>query len=226
MDSKPEPALSDPATTGCATLVSQCCSYNCAANPAAAPAHADAASSSTNPPAAVAAAADTTTVLPARRFRDASKAPLRKLSVDLIRTYKYINTVCCAVRGVDGLCLAQVYYAAKRAKKKEPTGTNNDGYDDENHDYIIRTGEVFYDRYEIKQLLGKGSFGQVCEAYDNKERKKVAVKIIKNKTAFRNQAKIEIKLLQEMNSRDPDDKFHIGSPAAVPAFGSRASQCA
>ena len=104
----------------------------------------------------------------------------------------------------------KVYYAAKRAKKKEPTGTNNDGYDDENHDYIIKSGEVFYERYEIKQLLGKGSFGQVCEAYDQRERKKVAVKIIKNKTAFRNQAKIEIKLLQEMNSHDPENKFHIG----------------
>jgi serine/threonine protein kinase len=102
-----------------------------------------------------------------------------------------------------------VYYAAKRAKKKE-TGANNDGYDDENHDYIVKAGELFYERYEIKQLLGKGSFGQVCEAYDQKERKKVAVKIIKNKTAFRNQAKIEIKLLQEMNSRDPEDKMHIG----------------
>lgn len=183
MDSKPAEADSvcNPAAT---------------ADPVSAPDHADAASSAAQD---TAATANTATLVDSsvsgpKKFRDASKAPLRKLSVDLIRTYKYINTV---------------YYAAKRAKKKEPTGTNNDGYDDENHDYIIRPGEVFYERYEIKQLLGKGSFGQVCEAYDNKERKKVAVKIIKNKTAFRNQAKIEIKLLQEMNSRDPEDKYHI-----------------
>ena len=37
----------------------------------------------------------------------------------------------------------------------------NDGYDDDNHDYIIRTGEKFLDRYEIDSLIGKGSFGQV-----------------------------------------------------------------
>lgn len=37
----------------------------------------------------------------------------------------------------------------------------NDGYDDENHDYIIRAGEKFMDRYEIDSLIGKGSFGQV-----------------------------------------------------------------
>lgn len=40
----------------------------------------------------------------------------------------------------------------------------NDGYDDENHDYIIRPGEKFLDRYEIESLIGKGSFGQVSEA--------------------------------------------------------------
>ncbi len=65
-------------------------------------------------------------------------------------------------------------------------------------------------RYLVKVVLGKGSFGQVAEAVDQVENKKVAVKIIKNKTAFRNQAKIEIKLLQELNERDPHDTNHIG----------------
>jgi len=146
------------------------------------------------PVAAPAAAAAPAVPVAGRRFRDASKAPLRKLSVDLIRTYKYINTV---------------YYAAKRAKKKD-VGANNDGYDDDNHDYIVKPGEVWQERYEIKTLLGKGSFGQVTEAYDTRDHKKVAIKIIKNKTAFRNQAKIEIKLLQEMNTFDPLDHNHIG----------------
>ena len=41
------------------------------------------------------------------------------------------------------------------------TGTYNDGYDDENHDYIIRPSEVWFNRYEIKGMLGKGSFGRV-----------------------------------------------------------------
>jgi dual specificity tyrosine-phosphorylation-regulated kinase 1 len=37
----------------------------------------------------------------------------------------------------------------------------------------------------------------------------VAVKIIKNKSAFRNQARIEIKLLQDMNLRDETDSKHV-----------------
>ena len=31
----------------------------------------------------------------------------------------------------------------------------NDGWDDDNHDYIIKHGEKFLDRYEIDSLIGK-----------------------------------------------------------------------
>ena len=37
----------------------------------------------------------------------------------------------------------------------------NEGYDDENHDYIVKPGERWNDQYEIDSLIGKGSFGQV-----------------------------------------------------------------
>ncbi len=66
----------------------------------------------------------------------------------------------------------QVYYSQKkrRAEKerneegrtKKERRLYNDGFDDENYDYIIRSGERFLDRYEIDTLIGKGSFGQVC----------------------------------------------------------------
>ena len=69
--------------------------------------------------------------------------------------------------------LVQVYYSNKkrRADKERAEGEfnkkgrHNDGYDDENNDYIIRGGEKFLDRYEIDSLIGKGSFGQVCALY-------------------------------------------------------------
>ena len=60
--------------------------------------------------------------------------------------------------------------AEKRAREKQSTELSgrkkerlviNDGYDDENHDYIVNPGERWNDRYEIDSLIGKGSFGQV-----------------------------------------------------------------
>jgi len=139
-------------------------------------------------------------------YRDPTTAPLRKLSVDLIKTYKHIN---------------EVYYAKKKRRaqqtqheesgqhRKKERKLYNDGYDDENHDYIIKHGEKFLDRYEIDTLIGKGSFGQVVKAKDEVEQCHVAIKIIKNKKPFLQQAQIEYKLLEMMNRADADDKYHV-----------------
>ncbi|XP_066575291.1 dual specificity tyrosine-phosphorylation-regulated kinase 1B isoform X2 [Amia ocellicauda] len=137
-------------------------------------------------------------------FRDPATAPLRKLSVDLIKTYKHIN---------------EVYYTKKkrRAQQVPPEDSStkkerkvyNDGYDDDNYDYIVKNGEKWLDRYEIDSLIGKGSFGQVVKAYDHHEQEWVAIKIIKNKKAFLNQAQIELRLLELMNKHDTEMKYYI-----------------
>ena len=51
---------------------------------------------------------------------------------------------------------------------------------------------------------------QVVKAYDHEEQCHVAVKIIKNKKPFLNQAQIEVKLLEMMNKADTDNKYYIG----------------
>ncbi|XP_069796084.1 dual specificity tyrosine-phosphorylation-regulated kinase 1B-like isoform X2 [Narcine bancroftii] len=137
-------------------------------------------------------------------FRESGMTPLRKLSVDLIKTYKHIN---------------EVYYAKKkrRAQHVPPDDSShkkerkiyNEGYDDDNYDYIVKNGEKWMDRYEIDSLIGKGSFGQVVKAYDHQEQEWVAVKIIKNKKAFLNQAQIELRLLELMNKHDTEMKYYI-----------------
>ncbi|XP_022244991.1 serine/threonine-protein kinase minibrain-like isoform X2 [Limulus polyphemus] len=140
---------------------------------------------------------DAATLQPAvlTKGRDPSTTPLRKLSVDLIKTYKHIN---------------DVYYAKKKRRAQQGQGEDtdtkkerkvyNDGFDDENHDYIVKIGEKFTDRYEIDSLIGKGSFGQVVKAYDSEDHCFVAIKIIKNKKPFLNQALIEVRLLNLMNN--------------------------
>jgi len=49
--------------------------------------------------------------------------------------------------------------------RKKERKLYNDGFDDENHDYIIKHGEKFLERYDIDSLIGRGSFGQVCHHF-------------------------------------------------------------
>ncbi|KAI3654616.1 hypothetical protein MP228_000670 [Amoeboaphelidium protococcarum] len=85
----------------------------------------------------------------------------------------------------------------------------NDGFDDADHNYIIRLDEVLNQRYRVCKVLGRGSFGQVVEAYDIEQRQRVAIKIIKNRKSFHHQGSIELKILQYLMQYDPDDSKNI-----------------
>lgn len=56
------------------------------------------------------------------------------------------------------------------------------------------------------------------KAYDRVEQEWVAIKIIKNKKAFLNQAQIEVRLLELMNKHDTEMKYYIGKQAG-PSVG-------
>lgn len=49
----------------------------------------------------------------------------------------------------------------------------------------------------------------MVKAYDHEDQCLVAIKIIKNKKPFLNQAQIEVKLLEMMNKADADNKYYI-----------------
>lgn len=50
----------------------------------------------------------------------------------------------------------------------------------------------------------------MVKAYDHQTQELVAIKIIKNKKAFLNQAQIELRLLELMNRHDTEMKYYIG----------------
>jgi dual specificity tyrosine-phosphorylation-regulated kinase 1 len=147
---------------------------------------------------------------PPRIRRPPTERPLIKLSVSLLDTYKNINTA--HYEDSDARRTA-------RAKEKKSSqeqvqgagGTNNNGWDDDNFDYIVTQGEMFYDRYRIKERIGKGSFGQVVRAEDIESHREVAIKIIKSKKPFLMQAKTEIELLTHLWEKDPEDQHNIGT---------------
>lgn len=82
----------------------------------------------------------------------------------------------------------------------------NFGYDDDRGDYSIVIGDHLAYRYEIVDVLGKGSFGQVVRCIDHKTGALVAVKIIRNKKRFHQQALVEVNILQKLREWVSDSR--------------------
>ncbi|CAC5381205.1 unnamed protein product [Mytilus coruscus] len=105
----------------------------------------------------------------------------------------------------------EIWFLGLEAKKIEgvPGGAQNNGYDDESGSYIKVMHDHMVYRYEILEVLGKGSFGQVVKCYDHKTDQMVAVKIIRNKKRFHHQALVEVKILDALRRKDKDSQYNI-----------------
>jgi dual specificity tyrosine-phosphorylation-regulated kinase 2/3/4 len=105
-----------------------------------------------------------------------------------------------------------IYFVGTRNARKivgDPAATaTNFGYDDDRGDYNIVEGDHLAYRYEVVDLLGKGSFGQVVRCIDHKTGILVAVKIIRNKKRFHQQALVEVNILQKLKEW-VSQKFNI-----------------
>lgn len=95
-----------------------------------------------------------------------------------------------------------VYFCGTQDADKHVGNLNDDlanfGYDDERGDYNIVKGDHLAYRYEIVDILGKGSFGQVARCIDHKTGSLMATKIIRNKKRFHQQALVEVDILQKL----------------------------
>jgi len=112
----------------------------------------------------------------------------------------------------------------ERKHGEKPEVVNN-GYDDSRGDYHIVLHDHINYRYEIISMLGKGSFGKVLKCYDHKEKNYVAVKIIKNKKRFEKQGMVEVKVLDAIKSRDPDDVMNSYNIKFIESFYFRGHLC-
>ena len=95
-----------------------------------------------------------------------------------------------------------VYFCGTQSAQKVVGDVESDkanfGYDDERGDYNIVNGDHLAYRYEVVDVLGKGSFGQVVRCVDHKTGGLVAIKIIRNKKRFHQQALVEVNILQKL----------------------------
>ena len=137
----------------------------------------------------------------AARELDALRAracPARRVSAS---TATQLHTLNIFERG-EIVDYADIYFCGNLRARKivgDPSDTaTNFGYDDERGDYNIIEGDHLAYRYEVVDLLGKGSFGQVVRCIDHKTGILVAVKIIRNKKRFHQQALVEVNILQKL----------------------------
>jgi len=114
--------------------------------------------------------------------------PLRKLTLNLINTYTGIN---------------ESYYTAK--KKWTASQLSSGG----NFQWSEGMNLVLDGRYQLKTQIGHGAFGVVMRALDLQTGQHVAIKIIKAKRAYSQQARREIKLLQDLRAADPEGRSNV-----------------
>lgn len=104
----------------------------------------------------------------------------------------------------------EIYYIGLGAAKlKEFTVSNNFGFDDEKGDYLLINNDQVHYRYEVIEPLGRGAFGQVVKVFDHKSKEPLALKIIKNKTKFTEQAQTELKILHNLLQNDKKNQFGL-----------------
>ena len=79
--------------------------------------------------------------------------------------------------------------------------------DDKDGHIIVREGEFITPRYQIRSLLGQGTFGKVVQCYDRKLGKNVAIKVIRAVQKYRDASQIEIRVLQCLRQHDPLNRY-------------------
>ncbi|XP_031239355.1 dual specificity tyrosine-phosphorylation-regulated kinase 4 isoform X3 [Mastomys coucha] len=82
-------------------------------------------------------------------------------------------------------------------------------FDDEHGSYVKVLHDHIAYRYEVLEMIGKGSFGQVVKCLDHKSNELVALKIIRNKKRFHHQALVELKILEALRRKDKDNIYNV-----------------
>ncbi|VDD78731.1 unnamed protein product [Mesocestoides corti] len=90
-----------------------------------------------------------------------------------------------------------------------PDSGQNYGFDDDQGSYIHTPHDYVAYRFEVLKILGKGSFGQVVEAFDQMTRTLVGLKMVRNESRFTKQAAEEICTSELLRDQDLDNSRNV-----------------
>ncbi|CAG9571272.1 putative protein kinase [Leishmania major strain Friedlin] len=113
--------------------------------------------------------------------------PTVALSQNIMSVYEAINTLFYQERQL--LLTAPAKYAARK-------------YEDAAGHYLPYPGEEIAERYVVREVIGKGSFGTVLHCVDQKYHEAVAVKVIRSGPYFESQGWFEAQVVAHLNN-DP-----------------------
>ncbi|GAB1291318.1 Dual specificity tyrosine-phosphorylation-regulated kinase 4 [Apodemus speciosus] len=106
---------------------------------------------------------------------------------------------------------SELWFLGLEAKKLNviPEKFSKTSFDDEHGSYMKVLHDHIAYRYEVLEMIGKGSFGQVAKCLDHKNNELVALKIIRNKKRFHHQALVELKILEALRRKDKDNTHNV-----------------
>ncbi|XP_054552484.1 dual specificity tyrosine-phosphorylation-regulated kinase 4 isoform X2 [Talpa occidentalis] len=105
----------------------------------------------------------------------------------------------------------ELWFLGLEAKKlhMKPENFCKTSFDDEHGSYMKVLHDHIAYRYEVLEMIGKGSFGQVAKCLDHKNNELVALKIIRNRKRFHHQALVELKILDALRKKDKDNTYNV-----------------
>ncbi|KAF3816440.1 hypothetical protein GH733_014613 [Mirounga leonina] len=139
--------------------------------------------------------------------------PPRKHKVPLTaaEALKFFKNQLSSYEQSEILGYTELWFLGLEAEKLHmtPEKFSKTSFDDEHGSYMKVLHDHIAYRYEVLEMIGKGSFGQVAKCLDHKNNELVALKIIRNKKRFHHQALVELKILEALRRKDKDNTHNV-----------------
>ncbi|TPP60619.1 Dual specificity protein kinase CLK2 [Fasciola gigantica] len=108
---------------------------------------------------------------------------------------------------VDGVRVRREKRAQKRREEKARRKQSHEGHK-RKPSPIVSVGDVIKRRYRVQKILGEGSYGQVFECFDLCTNSLTAVKALKPQDDYRDVAKHEVSVLDNVSKLDSKNASH------------------
>lgn len=107
--------------------------------------------------------------------------------------------------GSDNFCPTHSSHRRKRQRRSKERAKQKASHDHHKRDKVtavVPLGKVIKQRFEVRKVLGEGSFGQVLECVDKSTNSRVAVKVLKKLEDYQEAAKHEVDVLNAISKAD------------------------